>query len=352
MVARRVLAVLLSVGLHVGAGALGLLAARALPSPPLVVRLVDAVLLEDTPSPEPDAPAPSPAAERERPTGGRPAALPAPRADHRGTATRLVGERAPAVTSPRPAPSEVAARETRSAPPAPPEPDRTPVTEAPPPAAPAPSPERPPVPVASAPARPAEAAAPAPPPRAAPDPLRPAPAAPPRADGDRAALVVPADDASRPAPAPGTRPAPAPRAGPGPAPAGDAPLAGPQAGGAATAPGGGEEGPAVALARGRGGAEVSAEYGPYLGAFRRRVQEALSYPLAARRQRLEGSVELDVLIDQRGRVAEVRVARPSAHPMLDQAALEAVRSLAPLPLPQHLPRRPLRVRLPLVFQLR
>jgi TonB family protein len=42
----------------------------------------------------------------------------------------------------------------------------------------------------------------------------------------------------------------------------------------------------------------------------------------------------------------------SSHPLLDEAAVEAVRSLPPLPLPEHLPRRPLRIRLPLVFELR
>jgi protein TonB len=114
--------------------------------------------------------------------------------------------------------------------------------------------------------------------------------------------------------------------------------------------------------RGRTGADTAAlapaagaagpEYRPYLQAFRRRVQESLEYPLAARRQRAEGAVELEVILDPSGRVAQVRVVSPSGQPLLDEAALEAVRRIAPLPIPGHLPQRALRIRLPLVFQLR
>lgn len=101
---------------------------------------------------------------------------------------------------------------------------------------------------------------------------------------------------------------------------------------------------------GRGG--VPAEYGPYLAHFRGRVQEGLVYPLSARRRGLMGTVELEVLIEPAGQVGSVRVIASSSHAVLDEAALEAVRSLPPLPLPANLPRRSLRVRLPLSFELR
>jgi len=41
----------------------------------------------------------------------------------------------------------------------------------------------------------------------------------------------------------------------------------------------------------------------------------------------------------------------SSHAVLDDAALQAVRRLPPQPLPDHLPRQPLRIRLPLDFEL-
>jgi protein TonB len=116
---------------------------------------------------------------------------------------------------------------------------------------------------------------------------------------------------------------------------------------------GGVSGSALALGTpGPGAGAIPAEYGPYLQRFRQRVQEALAYPLAARRQGLRGTVELDVWLDPAGRVRDVRVARSSSHGLLDDAAIAAVRNLGPLPFPESLPRRALLIRLPLVFDLR
>ena len=98
--------------------------------------------------------------------------------------------------------------------------------------------------------------------------------------------------------------------------------------------------------------EVPPEFGPYLAGLRRRIQEVVVYPLAARRQGLAGRVEVEVVLEPTGRVRDVTMVASSTHPMLDDAALEAVRSLPPVPLPENLPRRPLRVRLPIVFDLR
>jgi len=115
---------------------------------------------------------------------------------------------------------------------------------------------------------------------------------------------------------------------------------------------GGAPGSALALGSPGGAGAIPAEYGPYLQGFRRRVQEALVYPLAARRQGLRGTVELDVWLDSAGRVRDVQVTRSSSHELLDDAAVETVRRLGPLPFPESLPRRSLRIRLPLVFDLR
>ena len=94
------------------------------------------------------------------------------------------------------------------------------------------------------------------------------------------------------------------------------------------------------------------EYGPYLRHFRQRVQESLIYPLAARRQGLGGTVELHVWLEATGRVRDVQVARSSSHSVLDAAAVETIRRLGPMPFPDSLPRRPLLIRLPLVYELR
>ena len=99
-------------------------------------------------------------------------------------------------------------------------------------------------------------------------------------------------------------------------------------------------------------AAPAAEYGAYLAEVRRRIQEALRYPLAARRRGLAGTVQLEILIRPDGAIDGVNLAAPSAHRVLDEAALEAVRGLAPVPFPAGVAPRPLRVRLPVVFELR
>ena len=117
---------------------------------------------------------------------------------------------------------------------------------------------------------------------------------------------------------------------------------------------GGAAGSPLALATPGTGApgSVPAEYGPYLRGFRQRVLESLIYPLAARRQGVAGTVELHVWLEPTGRVRDVQVARSSSHGVLDDAAVETVRRLGPVPFPDSLPRRPLLIRLPLVFELR
>lgn len=196
----------------------------------------------------------------------------------------------------------------------------------------------------SVPTRPAEIAP-------APEPLRPAsseeavavPA--PRTAADPAADAVRSAPAS--APAAGASTAVAPAATASTAVASDAATG---TGQPSSAVGGGSR---LALAGpGARRSELPAEFGPYLANFRQRIQELVVYPLAARRRGLVGRVEVEVVLEPTGRVRDAAVVASSTHSMLDEAALEAVKSLPPVPLPETLPRRPLRVRLPIVFDLR
>ncbi|OGK80559.1 MAG: hypothetical protein A2X50_00470 [Candidatus Rokubacteria bacterium GWF2_70_14] len=63
-------------------------------------------------------------------------------------------------------------------------------------------------------------------------------------------------------------------------------------------------------------------------------------------------MEIEVLIDPGGRIQNVEVSSSSSHALLDEAAVDTVRQMAPVPMPETLPARPLRVKLPLVFELR
>lgn len=123
---------------------------------------------------------------------------------------------------------------------------------------------------------------------------------------------------------------------------------------AASAPGGGRGANTVeARATGTGGAGETpgAEYGAYLARLRRQIAESLRYPMVARRRGLTGTVYLEITIHTNGTIGGASVVASSSHPLLDEAALETVKGLAPLPFPAELPPRRLRVRLPVIFRL-
>ena len=205
--------------------------------------------------------------------------------------------------------------------------------------------------------------------------------------------VGPAPSTSGPAPAPPTD-APAPNAEPtvaAPSPASSSPVvaaSAPEGGGAvpAAATGAGGDGVAaspvagsgaaddagagvrgsdadVAAVRGAAGAggetlalaipgDDGGAYAGYISLLRRRVQEALTYPAAARRRGMSGTVHLDISVEPTGRIADVLVVRSSSHELLDAAAVDAVRRLRHVPFPAGVRPRPVRVRLPVVFELR
>jgi periplasmic protein TonB len=116
-----------------------------------------------------------------------------------------------------------------------------------------------------------------------------------------------------------------------------------------TGSGGGDTGDTVAL--GISG-DDGGVYAGYIALLRRRVQEALTYPAAARRRGMTGTVHLDISVEPTGRIADVLVVRSSSHEMLDRAALDSVRALRPVPFPPDVRPRAVRVRLPVVFELR
>lgn len=69
------------------------------------------------------------------------------------------------------------------------------------------------------------------------------------------------------------------------------------------------------------------------GPLSRYIAEHTSYPIAARREHVEGVVVLRLRLDRAGQVLAVRLSRSSGHSMLDDAALASVRGLTSLPAP-------------------
>ena len=96
----------------------------------------------------------------------------------------------------------------------------------------------------------------------------------------------------------------------------------------------------------------AAEYGVYYELVRRRIHERLAYPSSARHRALSGTVEIEVEIAANGALRRVSLVASSSHGVLDEAALDAARGLRRVPFPPDVRPQPLRVRLPIVFQLR
>jgi protein TonB len=128
-----------------------------------------------------------------------------------------------------------------------------------------------------------------------------------------------------------------------------------RSGGTGDGPGpgpGAREGAALVLALPGEGGDGVGEYAAYLALLRRRIGDALSYPATARRRRLAGTVQIELEIQTTGAISHVAVVASSSHRMLDDAAVEAVHGLGRVPFPAGVPPRRLRVRLPVVFDLR
>ncbi|MGQ0656548.1 MAG: energy transducer TonB [Chromatiales bacterium] len=73
------------------------------------------------------------------------------------------------------------------------------------------------------------------------------------------------------------------------------------------------------------------KYAAYMEAWRQKVERIgnLNYPDEARRQRLSGSLILDVALNADGSISEITVRRPSGFSVLDDAAIRIVELAAP-----------------------
>jgi protein TonB len=73
------------------------------------------------------------------------------------------------------------------------------------------------------------------------------------------------------------------------------------------------------------------KYAAYMEAWRAKVERVgnLNYPDEARREKLSGSLILDVALNADGSINEITVRRPSGHALLDDAAIRIVKMAAP-----------------------
>jgi protein TonB len=95
----------------------------------------------------------------------------------------------------------------------------------------------------------------------------------------------------------------------------------------------GREKGAASASRGgsRQSAAGNAAVSNYPGKIVSKLRRALRYPTAAKREKLRGEVQVSFTVSAGGGVGGVRVVRSSGSPVLDKAAIDAVRRAAPFP---------------------
>lgn len=98
-----------------------------------------------------------------------------------------------------------------------------------------------------------------------------------------------------------------------------------------TAVGRGSGGVAGLGGRGGGGVGNGSGLADHLGAIRRQIEQAKVYPDAARREGMQGTVELRFRIAGDGSVDAIEIMRSSGHRLLDEVSAQTVRRAAPYP---------------------
>jgi protein TonB len=301
---------LISLAIHAGAAGAAYAVLRGAMPPALFIDLMhDLLVIEEPAAPRRDAGAqPAPPAASASPRSGE-----------------TPGGRRAAATSPRPAPAPRVSPAETTPPPAP----------ASPPAVPEPVPavvESPPVPLPSptvvAPSPTVESAAPR---------LAGPPSEPP-AGGKDGVPAAPGESSAggQAGPAAGAATASSDRG---------------SGGGGIPGAGGGDSALALAIPGGTGRGDT-AEYDGYYALVRRRIVEALTYPPAARRRRLTGTVQVELEIQPSGVISRVEIVASSSHRVLDDAAVDTVRGVGRVPFPPNVRPRLLLMRQPIVFELR
>jgi len=115
--------------------------------------------------------------------------------------------------------------------------------------------------------------------------------------------------------------------------------------GAGSRGGDGRSGGGAGLVAGPPSVGGGAGAGEILRAIRNRLEKAKAYPEAARRDGLEGTVEVRFRITPAGRVDTVEIVQSSGHAVLDESALQTVHRAAPYPVVPGWIRVPLSYRL-------
>lgn len=88
----------------------------------------------------------------------------------------------------------------------------------------------------------------------------------------------------------------------------------------------------------------------YLGLIQQKVTPHFVYPKEAKLKGWEGVVKVKFTLAQDGRIKEMDVAESSGYPLLDAAAMLAIKDASPYPFPKNYPKEETEITLPLTYK--
>ena len=96
---------------------------------------------------------------------------------------------------------------------------------------------------------------------------------------------------------------------------------------------------------------VLPDYGWLMGTLRTKLELVKTYPALAKAKHWQGRVVVQVSIERHGRIVNPEIEESSGNPVLDRAAMEALRAASPLTLAHDLEGGPVVMLVPLNYQL-
>jgi TonB family protein len=112
-------------------------------------------------------------------------------------------------------------------------------------------------------------------------------------------------------------------------------------------------GSGVGAGQGKGSGSVRDELREFQRKIKERIERVKFYPFLARKNQYEGSTYCTFTLLRGGEVKDIRVVGRSGYPVLDEAAMKAIKEAAPYPpFPSCIEHSSIEIKIPIVFKLK
>ncbi|MCM8780875.1 MAG: TonB family protein, partial [Candidatus Omnitrophica bacterium] len=87
----------------------------------------------------------------------------------------------------------------------------------------------------------------------------------------------------------------------------------------------------------------------YFNLIQQKINSYITYPLEAKEKGWEGIVKVKFILNPNGQIKQIQIAQSSGHPLLDEAAISAIKNASPYPFPKTYSKE-LEILLPIKYQ--